>query len=47
MKAGTTNPAPTRCAACGADRYSCGIKAGLSGRRCCGDCTHQPDGKTP
>lgn len=31
---------PTTCPACGADSMGCAVKAGLSGRRCCTDCTH-------
>jgi len=31
------------CSGCGADTMSCGIKRGLSGRRCCDQCGHVDD----
>ncbi len=36
-------PPPARCATCGADSMGCGVKLGLSGRRCCADCGHDDD----
>lgn len=48
MKAAVdSTQAPPRCSECGADEYSCDIKRGLSGRRCCEDCTHEPSGDRP
>ncbi len=34
---------PMICQACRADEMSCGVKAGLSGRRCCDECGHDDD----
>lgn len=31
---------PIICQSCGADEMGCAVKAGLSGRRCCGECDH-------
>jgi len=37
---------PVICSTCGADAMSCGIKRGLSGRRCCDHCGHDDDDRT-
>lgn len=42
MKASDTTDRPVICDHCGADEMGCQVKAGLSGRRCCDLCTHQP-----
>jgi len=42
MTVATTRPASTTtplCDSCGADEMGCSVKLGLSGRRCCGECT--------
>lgn len=44
MIATTTEEPPTRCSECGADAMGCGIKRGLSGRRCCPGCSHPTKG---
>lgn len=40
LRATDDRPPPVRCASCGADLMGCQVKAGLSGRRCCAECTH-------
>lgn len=46
MKAAGDTSVPTLCRECGADQFGCQVKSGLSGRRCCGQCTHD-DGQEP
>jgi hypothetical protein len=38
---------PTLCVNCRADSFGCSVRLGLSGRRCCSDCSHHVTATDP